>query len=162
MTHAHLAEHILKDGLIGRGVFHKSDWKKIKKGRSACLFRQSKDPLNFSVHRLDIRPHKETAAVGYDAAKQRQAQGEKCGFYGWAELSVQGISQGGRKVYDLQDSWWHAEIVLPPEAEDPEEWNGHISALVIAAASYRYHLSPESHKIECRCAICQAPPTAAA
>ena len=124
---------ILNADKVGRDVLSRSDRRLIMRGQAPPgLFLDNASPVQLSVHRLapvpnrpppddrsDLAPDLVIAEISRCRAK---AQTPERNFYGWAELSAADAAQDGREVClsPQPDNPWHADIVLPAEAEREE------------------------------------------
>ena len=128
MTPPSGAPRVFDADLVGRDVLSDRDRRKILKNRAPpCLFLDKKSPTRLSVQRLAPVPNQAPPADRPDLAPdaviaeigERRAKALNRNFYGWAELPVEAAARDGRTVRPspLPDNQWHADIVLPAEAE---------------------------------------------
>lgn len=125
------APRILNTDILGRDVLSRRVLKKIQAGRTPFgLFWDNASPTGLSVNRLttlpgqtppaerpDLAPDKVIAKIGDLRAK---ALGRV--FYGWGVLSAENAAQAGRTVRlsPQPGNDYHADIILPDEAEQDE------------------------------------------
>ena len=113
---------------LGRDVRSRGDRRLILKQQAPpCLFLDKASPTRLSVNRLAPVPNQAPPANRPDLApdaviakiSDRRARALERNFYGWAELSVEDAARDGRTVRSSQqpDNFWHADIILPAEAE---------------------------------------------
>ena len=133
MTPPDIRPRILDSDKVGRDVLSRNDRRLIMRGQAPPgLFLDNISPARLSVHRLapvpnrpppddrsDLAPDSVIAEISRRRAK---AQTPERNFYGWAELSAADAARDGREVClsPRPDNPWHADIVLPAEAEREE------------------------------------------
>lgn len=131
---------------LGRDVKSERSRRRIQNKKLAPeVFLDNASPSALSVSRLAPGPEWRGDALRPDlapdgviaklATERAKALGRP--FLGWAELSVLDASKENRRVLasPLEGNFWHADIVLPPEAEtDAEARKKHASFLAARAA----------------------------
>ncbi|MDE0308558.1 MAG: hypothetical protein OXI60_01830 [Acidiferrobacterales bacterium] len=111
---------------LGRGIFSSSIAKRSRRAIPKNVFLEREGNARISVDRLSIAPAIESIRIADEVAVQRNRK-----FYGWAIISAESASQNGRSVEAsaLIHNQFHADIVLPPEANKREEQIMHAQLL---------------------------------
>ena len=110
-------ESIGPDEKLWRGVFSSGHAKSAAQGKIVHhIFLEKTGERAISVNRLDRVSESERTRMGDDLAADRPDQR----FHGWAVVSGRDVRAAGMeaKATPSPENPRHADIVLPPEAED--------------------------------------------
>ena len=118
---------------LGREIFSRSTARRSRTAIPKNVFLEREGNTRISVDRLSLAPAILAINIADEVANQRKRT-----FYGWAIISAESASLNGRWVEasPLNHNRFHADIVLPPEANEREEQIMH-AQLLADASSWR-------------------------
>ena len=127
-----ILDSIAPDEDLGRGVFSSKQARRARRsGVRLNVFLERPGHLRISVDRLTIAPVGAADATAESVAAARGAR-----FYGWAVITADAASAGGRRVLatPLPKNPYHADIMLPElTADDLEAQRKHAQQLADAS-----------------------------